>query len=104
MTQGGSQCPRPDVCELSQRLADGTTSSIEILTRCLDRIDQLDPVLNAFVALNRAARTDAEASDRRRGAGEPLSTIDGIPIATGFTARSTVLLSSSRASGISPQA
>ena len=81
MNQGGSYYPWSDVRDLSRRLADGSTSSTEILNRCKARIDRLNPVLNAFVALNPAAHAEAEASDSRRAGGNPLSPIDGIPVA-----------------------
>lgn len=71
----------PDVCELSQRLAEGNSTASALVEDCLERIARIDPVLKAFVAMNSGAQAEAVASDARRAAGTPLSPIDGIPVA-----------------------
>ena len=61
--------------------ADGTDSPSAYLERCIDVIRQKDPDVQAFVTTNvDAARAAADASSTRWRAGEPCSTIDGMPI------------------------
>lgn len=56
--------------------------SSEALTRlCLERIEALNPVLNAFVALDPTALDHAQESDRRLKAGKARSPIEGVPVA-----------------------
>src|SRR5688572_22179172 len=67
--------------ELAAALAGKTLSSVELTRLCLNRIKELNPKLNAFLALDEErSLADAKASDARRqkGAAGPL---DGIPIA-----------------------
>ena len=64
-------------------VADGTVSSRELVGAVLDRIDRLNPVLNAFRAVYaESALTQAGRADARRSAGEggdaPLL---GVPVA-----------------------
>lgn len=55
-------------------------SPVEVLTATIDRIDQLDPVYNAFVVIDRdGALGDARASEERWRRGEPSGLIDGLP-------------------------
>jgi len=69
------------ITELSRRLRGGGLTSVELTRHYLERIERLDPALNAFVtvaaeaALEAAARADARLA---RGEGGPLT---GIPIA-----------------------
>ena len=68
--------------ELSEMLAAGTTTSVEITQAHLDRIAAVDGDLNAFLHVNAAVSLEAaKASDARRAAGTPLSPLDGVPIA-----------------------
>ena len=67
--------------ELSAALADEKISSVELATLFLDRIDQLNPVLNAFITLDREKTLAmAKAADARRAAGESGALL-GIPLA-----------------------
>ncbi|MBN1917070.1 MAG: Asp-tRNA(Asn)/Glu-tRNA(Gln) amidotransferase subunit GatA [Verrucomicrobia bacterium] len=74
---------------LEQSLSDaakavraGTVSSTELTRAALDAIERLDPTLRAYIsvdadgALARAAQLDA-----RRGKGEPLGLLGGVPVA-----------------------
>jgi Asp-tRNA(Asn)/Glu-tRNA(Gln) amidotransferase A subunit family amidase len=64
------------------RFREGADSPRAYLERCLETIAAREPVVKAFVAINEAgAREAAEASTRRWKAGQPLSPIDGMPIA-----------------------
>jgi Asp-tRNA(Asn)/Glu-tRNA(Gln) amidotransferase A subunit family amidase len=59
----------------------GTDDPVRYLEECLAVIDAREPVVKAFVTLNRdGARTAAEASAERWKAGAPLSPIDGMPV------------------------
>jgi aspartyl-tRNA(Asn)/glutamyl-tRNA(Gln) amidotransferase subunit A len=57
-------------------------SPVDVADAYLARIERLNPAINAVVELDAAgARAEARASARRWAAGEPLSPIDGAPIA-----------------------
>jgi len=67
--------------QLSAALAEKKISAVELATLFLDRIEKLNPTLNAFVTLDRAKTlAQAAAADARRAAGErgPLL---GVPLA-----------------------
>jgi Asp-tRNA(Asn)/Glu-tRNA(Gln) amidotransferase A subunit family amidase len=64
------------------RFRDGSDTPRAYLERCLDAIAAREPVVKAFVVLNDAgARAAADASSARWKAGNPLSVIDGMPVA-----------------------
>ncbi len=55
-------------------------SPVEATRSCLDRIAQVDPVLNAFVLVDEArALADARASEQRWMKGRPQGLVDGVP-------------------------
>jgi amidase len=67
--------------EAHRLLTEGALSALELTDFYLDRIDRLNPRLNAVLALDAdGARSAAEASDARRRAGAPLGPLDGVPI------------------------
>lgn len=73
--------------ELSAALAQKKISAVELATLFLDRIDQLNPTLNAFITIDRE-KTLAQArnADEKIGAGDTtenptLSPLSGIPLA-----------------------
>lgn len=60
----------------------GAVEAVDLVQAYLTRIEVLDSTLNAFTAVDAdAALAAAEASDARRAGGEPLSPLDGAPIA-----------------------
>ncbi|MEW2504813.1 MULTISPECIES: amidase [unclassified Amycolatopsis] len=66
----------------SEDLRSGRLSPRAYLEETLTRIDELDPTVAAFVVLNReGARQAADEAARRWAAGQPLSPIDGMPVA-----------------------
>jgi len=70
------------IAELAAALAEGRVSSVELVTRYLERIAFYDSSgirLNAVPILNPDALADAAASDARRAAGHTLGPLDGIP-------------------------
>ncbi|MER9216296.1 amidase [Mesorhizobium sp. M0663] len=55
-------------------------SPVEVLDAVLERIDRVNPILNAFVLVDPdRARTTARASEHRWARGEPIGLVDGIP-------------------------
>ncbi len=68
--------------ELADMLASGEITSIELTTACLDRIEAINPRINAFLHVDRegALATAAEV-DAKRAAGEDLHPLAGVPIA-----------------------
>lgn len=72
--------PEKTLPELSDALAAGEVTSVELTWAYLDRIALVDPHLNAVLAVNDDALAAAEESDARRAAGEALGPLDGIPI------------------------
>ncbi len=74
--------PHTPTLELLEQLNSGSLTSVALTQRCLDRISELNPTLNAFVhidasgALRKAAEVDA-----RRREGQPTGRLGGLPIA-----------------------
>jgi aspartyl-tRNA(Asn)/glutamyl-tRNA(Gln) amidotransferase subunit A len=68
-------------CELAAKFAGGTVSPVDALETCLERIEKLNPRLNAIITLDSAgARKAAARSSARWRTGKPLSALDGVPI------------------------
>ena len=73
---------RSTAAELAQALADGETTSVELTRLHLDRIEQVDGAVHAFLHVDaEGALAQAAASDARRAAGTLASALDGVPIA-----------------------
>src|SRR5262245_36009410 len=63
------------------RFREGSDTPRAYLERCLETIEEREPVVRAFAALNPAgAREAADESTTRWKGGRPLSPIDGLPI------------------------
>jgi aspartyl-tRNA(Asn)/glutamyl-tRNA(Gln) amidotransferase subunit A len=68
--------------EMSALFASRDLSPVEVTEACLTRIEAFDAEINAFCHLDpHASQTMAEASEARWLAGEPLSPLDGVPVA-----------------------
>jgi aspartyl-tRNA(Asn)/glutamyl-tRNA(Gln) amidotransferase subunit A len=68
--------------ELGRRIASREVTSVEVTTAFLDRIDEVDGALNAFLHVDRdGALAAAAAVDARIEAGEELGPLAGVPIA-----------------------
>ena len=66
----------------ARRLSRRELSASELVEACLRRIEETEPRLHAFLAVSDGeARRQAAAADERLARGEPLSPLDGIPIA-----------------------
>src|SRR3954468_15005020 len=74
-------CTRP-ATELAALVRDREVSARELMDAHLDRIERLNPGLNAIVTLDaEGARAAADAADARLAAGEPLGPLHGLPVA-----------------------
>lgn len=75
----------PNIVSFSHALPDlvsGKRTPRDFLERCLEMIAARDRTIKAFVTLNTAAaRKAADAATRRYRAGQPLSPVDGCPVA-----------------------
>ena len=83
MTQASELLFRP-VNELASLVRDGEVTSLELVDASLERIGQLDPVLNAFVDVDaegaRAAAGQVSAGDARPLAGVPIAIKTNTPV------------------------
>jgi amidase len=91
------------IAELRAALEAGQTTSVELVTAYLARMDAYDSpatptALNAVVVRNADALAEARASDERRAAGQPLGPLDGIP----YTAKDSYLVRGLTAAAGSP--
>jgi aspartyl-tRNA(Asn)/glutamyl-tRNA(Gln) amidotransferase subunit A len=69
------------IAELARALASKELSSVDLTAAVLDRIEALNPRLNAFIARDRKrALVQAQAADARRAAGDATA-LTGIPVA-----------------------
>lgn len=68
--------------ELARRIATGEQSAEEVTRAHLDRIEAVDPKVNAFLAVDsERALATARQVDAKRSAGEELGPLAGVPIA-----------------------
>ncbi|MEN6576136.1 MAG: Asp-tRNA(Asn)/Glu-tRNA(Gln) amidotransferase subunit GatA [Phycisphaerales bacterium] len=68
--------------ELRDRIAAGRVSSVEATRATLDRIDQIDPTVGAYLSVfHDGAIQAAQSVDRRIAAGEPVGPLAGVPVA-----------------------
>jgi aspartyl-tRNA(Asn)/glutamyl-tRNA(Gln) amidotransferase subunit A len=73
---------RRTAAQLATALAAGETTSVELTQACLDRIDEVDGAVHAFLHVDgQGALAAAAAADGRRASGSSLSPLDGVPIA-----------------------
>src|ERR671914_882222 len=69
------------VVRQAELVREGEVSSRELVELCLERIERLDPELNAFrTVMAERALGDAQHADGRRGAGDERPLL-GVPIA-----------------------
>jgi aspartyl-tRNA(Asn)/glutamyl-tRNA(Gln) amidotransferase subunit A len=74
-----------DLCALSAaELLEGyrqhELSPVEVTRAVLERVERLNPVLNAFILVSERALDDAKASEARWMAGQPMGLLDGVPV------------------------
>jgi Asp-tRNA(Asn)/Glu-tRNA(Gln) amidotransferase A subunit family amidase len=72
---------RTTVAAIADDVSARRLAAREVVQAALDRIEEVDPQVNAFVALDGdAALAEAAALDARIAAGEPIGPLAGIPI------------------------
>jgi aspartyl-tRNA(Asn)/glutamyl-tRNA(Gln) amidotransferase subunit A len=74
-----------DLCSLSAtellaRYHTGSLSPVEVARAVLQRIEHLNPALNAFNLVNEALLEEAKASEARWRKGAPSGLLDGVPV------------------------
>ncbi|WP_418319996.1 amidase [Piscinibacter sakaiensis] len=68
-------------CELQRRFRDGSLTPIAVAKACIERLEAVNPRLNAVVVRrDQAFLEEAELATARHARGQPLSPLDGIPI------------------------
>ncbi|HAN70031.1 MAG TPA: Asp-tRNA(Asn)/Glu-tRNA(Gln) amidotransferase subunit GatA, partial [Actinobacteria bacterium] len=73
---------RQDAATLARAIADGEVSSEEVTRAHLNRIDEVDDRVHAFLhVLHEEAIDSARAVDARRSSGEELGPLAGVPLA-----------------------
>lgn len=69
--------------DVAERIRAKDISSREAVRSCLERIERVNPCVNAVVSLQaEAALAAADAADRAVAAGDPLGLLHGVPITT----------------------
>src|SRR5262245_15234757 len=70
-----------DARTIRQHIVNGTASAVEICTQAIDRMERVNPVLNAFnlIAADRALARAGEI-DRQRASGAALGPLAGVPV------------------------
>src|ERR1700726_11457 len=67
--------------ELAKMIASGDISSVEAVEAHIERIERVNPALNAVVVKRYdAARAEARQADERRASGAVLGPLHGVPI------------------------
>ncbi len=68
-------------CGLQRRFRDGSLTPIAVAKACLERLEAVNPMLNAVIARRDQAFLDeAEQATLRHARQQPLSDLDGIPL------------------------
>lgn len=69
-------------CEIAAAIRGGALSSREVVAAHLDRIDQINPVVNAIVTMDHeGALAAADAADRALSDGADIGPLHGVPVA-----------------------
>ncbi|MFM9940713.1 MAG: amidase family protein [Hyphomicrobiaceae bacterium] len=77
-----SQIADWSLIETANAIAKRTVSAVEVTEAVLGRIDARQPVLNAFIRVDKdGARAAAKAADARQAAGGKLGPLHGVPLA-----------------------
>src|SRR3989304_5065487 len=68
-------------CELAEAIQAKELSPVELMEACLERIDEVNPLLNAFIAMRREeAMAEARATADRIARGETVGPRAGLPL------------------------
>ncbi len=76
----GLDMERVTIPQLQSAMNSGRLTSAALTRFFLGRIDRIDPLVNAVLAVNRDAAEQAAASDRVRRSSGPRSLLEGIPV------------------------
>ena len=69
------------ICEIVQKITDGSATAEQITREALAKIAQLNPTINAFVEIfEQDALAQARAVDAKRARGEKLGALAGVPV------------------------
>jgi aspartyl-tRNA(Asn)/glutamyl-tRNA(Gln) amidotransferase subunit A len=72
----------PSIAEVSRRLRLGEVSPVEITQRCLERIEKVNPALNAFITvMSESALAQARRAEAEILRGEWRGGLHGVPVA-----------------------
>ena len=66
--------------ELRRRMAAGDLGAVDVVEACLERVERLNPELNAIVTLNPRALDEARALDDARARGSQPGPLFGLPV------------------------
>ncbi|MDA2811502.1 Asp-tRNA(Asn)/Glu-tRNA(Gln) amidotransferase subunit GatA [Nocardiopsis sp. RSe5-2] len=78
----GAELIRMTAAELGSAIASGQVSAVQAAQAYLDRIEQVEPGVNAFLHVDaETTLAQARAVDERRAAGEELGPLAGVPVA-----------------------
>lgn len=67
--------------QMAAAIASGEASSVELVTACVDRIEQVNPTLNAVVQMDRdEALRRAHEADAATAGGDALGALHGVPM------------------------
>jgi amidase len=77
---GGLDLDAATIPEIQARIDAGDFTAVQLTRTYLERIAELDDVLDAVLALNPAAEAEAAASDQMRGTSGARSPLEGIPV------------------------
>ncbi|ANS78596.1 Aspartyl-tRNA(Asn) amidotransferase subunit A [Serinicoccus hydrothermalis] len=81
-TSDATDLTRLTAVEMADRLAAGTLTSVELTQAHLDRIERLNPTLNAYLLVDaEGALATAAEVDVARATGEALPRLAGVPVA-----------------------
>lgn len=70
------------IAEIAQAVTDGERSAVETVRACIERIERLNPRLNAFISVDAdRAIARAKAVDEARSRKQPLGPLAGVPVA-----------------------
>jgi Asp-tRNA(Asn)/Glu-tRNA(Gln) amidotransferase A subunit family amidase len=68
--------------DLARGIRTGERSPVDVVEACLERIEERDGPINAFVTVTGdRAQSAAESAERAVEAGEPLGPLHGVPVA-----------------------
>ena len=81
MMNDRNQFWRLTACQLGELLAAGELSPVELLDATLERIERVNPAINAIIAIDEAgARAAARESEQRLLSGRQRGPLEGIPL------------------------